>query len=123
VALTFALAIYTGAFIAENVRAGILAISKGQTEAAAALGIRPGRIMSLVILPAGFARDHSTHDFQLLEPNQKLVTGDCGWLHGHNRHIRWHHIKPNRTRDRSDPIVDGILSCNQPWHLCDHERL
>jgi general L-amino acid transport system permease protein len=51
VALTFALAIYTGAFIAENVRAGILAISKGQTEAAAALGIRPGRIMSLVILP------------------------------------------------------------------------
>jgi general L-amino acid transport system permease protein len=51
VALTFALAIYTGAFIAENVRAGILAISKGQTEAAASLGIRPNRIMSLVILP------------------------------------------------------------------------
>ena len=32
-------------------RAGILAISKGQTEAAAALGIKPRRIMSLVILP------------------------------------------------------------------------
>ena len=42
---------YTGAFIAENVRAGILAISKGQTEAAASLGIRPNRIMSLVVLP------------------------------------------------------------------------
>ncbi len=51
IALWFALAIYTGAFIAENVRAGILAISKGQTEAAAALGMRPGRIMNLVILP------------------------------------------------------------------------
>lgn len=51
IALWFALAIYTGAFIAENVRAGIMAISKGQTEAAAALGLRPGRIMSLVILP------------------------------------------------------------------------
>lgn len=51
IALWFALAIYTGAFIAENVRAGILAISKGQTEAAAALGLRPRRIMSLVILP------------------------------------------------------------------------
>jgi len=51
IALWFALSIYTGAFIAENVRAGILAISKGQTEAAAALGIRPGRIMSLVVLP------------------------------------------------------------------------
>ena len=51
IALWFALSIYTGAFIAENVRSGILAISKVQTEAAAALGIRPGRIMSLVVLP------------------------------------------------------------------------
>jgi general L-amino acid transport system permease protein len=51
IALWFALAIYTGAFIAENVRAGIQAIPRGQTEAAASLGLRPGRIMSLVILP------------------------------------------------------------------------
>lgn len=51
IALWFALAIYTGAFIAENVRAGILAISKGQSEAAGALGLRPNRIMSLVVLP------------------------------------------------------------------------
>ena len=51
IALWFALAIYTGAFIAENVRAGIMAISKGQTEAAGALGLRPNRIMSLVVLP------------------------------------------------------------------------
>ena len=51
IALWFALSIYTGAFIAENVRAGILAVSKGQTEAAAALGLRPGRITNLVVLP------------------------------------------------------------------------
>ncbi|MCI5109992.1 MAG: ABC transporter permease subunit [Marivita sp.] len=51
IALWFALSIYTAAFIAENVRAGILAVSKGQTEAAASLGLRPGRIMNLVILP------------------------------------------------------------------------
>ncbi|SLN18513.1 putative glutamine ABC transporter permease protein GlnM [Falsiruegeria litorea R37] len=51
IALWFALSIYTGAFIAENVRAGIQAISKGQTEAAAALGLRQGRIMNLVVLP------------------------------------------------------------------------
>ncbi len=51
IAIWFALSIYTGAFIAENVRAGIQAVSKGQTEAAGALGIRPGRIMSLVVLP------------------------------------------------------------------------
>ena len=50
-ALTFALAFYTSAFIGEIVRSGILAISKGQTEAASALGLRPNRIMSLIILP------------------------------------------------------------------------
>ncbi len=51
IALWLALSLYTAAFIAEIVRAGILAVSKGQTEAAAALGLRPRRIMSLVILP------------------------------------------------------------------------
>lgn len=50
-ALLIALILYTGAFIAEAVRAGIQAISRGQTEAAYALGLRPGRTMSLVILP------------------------------------------------------------------------
>jgi general L-amino acid transport system permease protein len=50
-ALWLALSLYTGAFIAENVRGGVLAISKGQTEAAYALGLRPNRTMSLVILP------------------------------------------------------------------------
>lgn len=51
IALWFALSLYTAAFIAETVRSGIQAISKGQTEAAAALGLRPGRITSLVVLP------------------------------------------------------------------------
>jgi len=51
IALWLALSLYTAAFIAENVRAGILAISHGQTEAAAALGLRSNRIMSLVVLP------------------------------------------------------------------------
>lgn len=51
IALWFALSIYTAAFIAEIVRAGILAISKGQSEAAGALGLRSNRTMSLVILP------------------------------------------------------------------------
>ena len=51
IALWLALSLYTAAFIAEVVRAGILAVSKGQTEAAGALGLRPNRVMSLVILP------------------------------------------------------------------------
>ncbi|MEM9755166.1 MAG: ABC transporter permease subunit, partial [Pseudomonadota bacterium] len=49
IALWFALSLYTGAFIAEIVRAGIMSVSRGQSEAAASLGLRPGRIMSLVV--------------------------------------------------------------------------
>ena len=51
VVLWLALSLYTGAFIAEIVRAGILAVSRGQSEAAFALGLRPSRTMKLVILP------------------------------------------------------------------------
>jgi general L-amino acid transport system permease protein len=51
IALTMALALYTAAFIAEIVRAGIMAISHGQTEAARALGIKENRIMQLVVIP------------------------------------------------------------------------
>jgi general L-amino acid transport system permease protein len=50
-ALWFALSIYTGAFIAEIVRAGIQSVSHGQTEAAHALGIRPNFTMRLVVIP------------------------------------------------------------------------
>ena len=50
-AMWIALTLYTGAFIAEIVRAGILAISRGQSEASFALGMQPGRTMQLVVLP------------------------------------------------------------------------
>jgi general L-amino acid transport system permease protein len=50
-ALLVALATYTAAFIAEIVRAGILAVNRGQTEAAAALGLRPGQTLRLVVIP------------------------------------------------------------------------
>ena len=51
IALTFALAYYTACFIAEIVRGGILAISKGQTEAAHGLGLRPNRTLQLIVIP------------------------------------------------------------------------
>lgn len=50
-ALWIALSLYTGAFIAEIVRAGILAVNRGQTEASSALGMKPKRTMNLVVLP------------------------------------------------------------------------
>ena len=51
VALLIALVTYTAAFIAEIVRAGILAVSHGQTEAAYSLGLRPGLTLRLVVIP------------------------------------------------------------------------
>ena len=51
VALVAGLSLYTAAFIAEIVRAGIVGVDKGQKEAAAALGLSSGQAMRLVILP------------------------------------------------------------------------
>ena len=50
-ALLFGLSIYTAAFIAEVVRAGIMAVVRGQTEAAYSLGLRPGPTLRLVVVP------------------------------------------------------------------------
>ena len=50
-AVWLALSLYTAAFIAEIVRGGILAVSKGQTEASLALGLRPNFTLRLVIIP------------------------------------------------------------------------
>ncbi len=50
-ALIIALSIYTSCFIGENVHAGVQSVSRGQTEAARALGVPPGRTMRSIILP------------------------------------------------------------------------
>ena len=50
-ALLAGLVIYTTAYIGEIVRGGILAVSHGQTEAAAALGLKRGLVLRLVVLP------------------------------------------------------------------------
>ena len=49
--LVAALAIYTSAFIAETVRAGIQAVDKGQTEAARSVGMKQSHITNLIIIP------------------------------------------------------------------------
>ncbi len=50
-ALLLGLVLYTAAFVAEVVRAGIQSVSKGQTEAAMAIGLKPGQLLNLIILP------------------------------------------------------------------------
>jgi len=51
VALLLGLSLYTAAFIAEIVRAGINSVPHGQSEAATSLGLPPGLTMRLIILP------------------------------------------------------------------------
>ena len=51
IALLLGLVLYTAAFVAEVVRAGIQSVSKGQREAAMAIGLRPALVLNLVILP------------------------------------------------------------------------
>lgn len=50
-ALLLGLILYTAAYVAEVVRAGIQSVSKGQTEAAMSLGLKPAFVLNLVILP------------------------------------------------------------------------
>ena len=50
-ALLLGLVLYTSAFVAEVVRAGIQSVSKGQREAAMSIGLRPTQVLNLVILP------------------------------------------------------------------------
>ena len=50
-ALLLGLVLYTSAFVAEVVRAGIQSVSKGQREAAMSIGLKPGKVLNLVILP------------------------------------------------------------------------
>ncbi len=76
VALLFALVIYTAAFIAEIVRAGIQAVSHGQTEAASALGIKPNHRMRLVVVPQAMRVivPPLTSQFLNLTKNSSLAT-------------------------------------------------
>jgi general L-amino acid transport system permease protein len=67
-ALTLALSIYTGTFIAEAVRSGIQAVSHGQTEAASALGLRPNLTLKLVVIP------QLTSQYLNLTKNSSLAT-------------------------------------------------
>jgi len=76
IALLLALVIYTAAFIAEIVRAGIQSVSHGQTEAASALGIKPNHRMRLVVVPQALRViiPPLTSQFLNLTKNSSLAT-------------------------------------------------
>ncbi|MGB0732821.1 MAG: ABC transporter permease subunit, partial [Pontibacterium sp.] len=75
-ALSIALAVYTGAFIAEAVRAGIQSVPHGQTEAARSLGMKESKIMSLIIVPQAMRviTPLLNSEYQSLVKNSTLAT-------------------------------------------------
>jgi general L-amino acid transport system permease protein len=77
VALLIALVTYTAAYIAEVVRAGILAVPRGQSEAALALGLRRGLTLRLIIVPQALRVivPPLTNQFLNLTKNSSLAVG------------------------------------------------
>jgi general L-amino acid transport system permease protein len=75
-ALLIALSIYTGAFIAEAVRSGILAVNRGQSEAAASLGLHKSKILRLVVIPQAMrvVIPQLTSQYLNLTKNSSLAT-------------------------------------------------
>jgi len=77
VALLFALVTYTAAYIGEVVRAGILAVPRGQSEAALALGLKRGLTLRLIIVPQALRVivPPLTNQFLNLTKNSSLAVG------------------------------------------------
>jgi general L-amino acid transport system permease protein len=75
--ILFGLVLYTGAFIADIVRAGILAVPKGQREAATAAGLSPSQVLRLVILPQAMRViiPPLTNQYLNLAKNSSLAVG------------------------------------------------
>ena len=123
IALWIALAVYTGAFIAENVRAGIQAVSRrpdrgrGLARDAAGADHEPRDPAS------GAAHHHPAAHFAVPQPHQELVARDRGRIHGRDRHAGRHHAQPDGPSDRVRASADAVLPDHLAEHLGDHERL
>jgi general L-amino acid transport system permease protein len=110
VALLIGLTTYTAGFIAEVVRAGILAVSKGQTEAAHALGLRPGPTLEARRHSAGDARDHSAADLELSQPDQEFLARGGDRLSRSRPGLHRHGAEPDRPGGRGRRHHHGGLS-------------
>jgi ABC-type amino acid transport system permease subunit len=118
-ALTAALALYTASFIAEIVRAGIQAVSHGQTEAAHALGSARSDPAARGH-SAGHAGDHSAAHQPVSEPDEKLVPGCGDRLSGPGVRRRYG-AQSDGPGHRDHRDLDDRLSVAQPDHIGLHE--
>ena len=119
-ALLLGLVLYTSAFVAEIVRAGIQSVGQGQVEAAMAVGLRPGQVLHLVVLPQALRVIIPPLTSQMLNltKNSSLAVA-IGF-----RRLRrggQHHHQPDRAGDRGGGADHGGLPLLQPVDLPVHE--
>ena len=122
-ALLFGLSIYTASFIAEVVRAGILAVSRGQTEAAYSVGLTPRTDFAADRHTAGHARDHPAADQPISQSDQELLAGGGDRLSRSGAGVHRHGAQPDRPGGRGGCHHHGGLSLHQPDDLAADERL
>ena len=78
-AVIAALSVYTSAYIAETIRAGILSVHRGQTEAAKSLGLSGSDVLGRIVLPQAFRAVLAAAGQSVSEPDQKLLAGLANW--------------------------------------------
>ena len=122
-ALLFGLSIYTAAFIAEVVRAGISAVSRGQTEAAYSLGLTCAADLAADRGAAGDARHHPAAHQPVSEPDQEFHAGGGDRLSRSGAGVHRHGAEPDRAGGRSRRHHHGGLPHDQPRDLAADEYL
>ena len=136
-ALLFGLVIYTAAFIAEAVRAGIQAVSHGQTEAAYSLGLRPRPTLRLIVIPQAMRVivPPLTNQYLNLTKNSSLavaigypdlvqvftgtVLNQTGQAVEVDRH---HHGGLSRHQPRHLAADESLQPAHRGWWSAEHER-
>ena len=109
-ALVFGLVTFTAAFIAEIVRAGLLAVPVGQSEAAAALGLHRGLTMKLVVIPQAMRTDYAAFNVAVPEHRQEFVACRLHRLSGPCPDFCRHGSQPDASGGAGDGDHHGGLS-------------
>lgn len=122
-ALTLALSVYTSAFIAEIIRAGIRAVPYGQHEAARSLGLPNPVTLRQVIIPSCTASDYSAVNQPVSQHRQKLLSCRRYWLSRYGFAVCWHRAEPDGASHRDDSHDHVGLSDYQPDYLAADEYL
>lgn len=122
-ALTLALSVYTSAFIAEIIRAGIRAVPYGQHEAARSLGLPNPVTLRRSHYSPGTAGDYSTVNQPVSQHRQKLLSCRRDWLSRYGFAVCWHRAEPDGASHRDDSHDHVGLSDYQPDYLAADEYL